>query len=102
VAACYARETKRLADFQTLLAYVLGGKPGARLASALGIQTSSDTLLRLIRNVSEPEYPTPKVLGIDDWALRKGQTYGTILVDLESHYPVDLIPERSADILATS
>jgi len=101
VAARYARKTKRLAGFQTQLAYVLGGKPGARLATVLGINTSADTLLRLIRAASEPEYPTPKVLGVDDWALRKGQTYGTILVDLESQHPVDLIPERSANTLAT-
>jgi transposase len=101
VAARYARKTKRLANFQTQLAFALGGKPGARLARALGIEISSDTLLRLIRDAPDPEYPTPRVLGVDDWALRKGQAYGTILVDLEGRCPVDLIPERSADKLAT-
>jgi transposase len=77
------------------LAFVLGGKPGARLAEALGCAVSRETLLRLLRGRVLPPSPTPRVLGIDEWAYRRGRTYGTILVDLERHCPVDLLPDRS-------
>jgi len=62
---------------------------------------SPDTLLRLIRRSPEVERPTPTVLGVDDWAIHKGLTYGTILVDLVRHRPVDLLPDRSSGSLAT-
>jgi hypothetical protein len=61
---------------------------------------SPDTLLRLARRESSTARPTPRVVGVNDVALRKGQAYGTILVDLERHQPVDLLPERSADAFA--
>jgi hypothetical protein len=59
--------------------------------------TSPDTLIRLVRGVPEPLVETPRVLGVDDWAKRKGQSYGTILVDLEKQVVVDLLAERSAE-----
>ncbi len=81
----YAHRTERLANQQRRLAFDAGGEAGARLLRALGMPVSHDTLLRLVRNAPEKEMNTPRVLGIDDWAKRKGQSYGTILVDLEAH-----------------
>ena len=70
---------------------MLGGNAGARLAEAQGIPVSSATLLRLVRATDVPERSTPEVLGVDDFALRKGVKYGTILLNLERHCLVDLL-----------
>jgi transposase len=80
----------------------LGGEAGARLAQCLAMATSPDTLLRLIRttNACGPPCPGLRVLGVDDWAWRRGQRYGTILVDLERNAVVDLLPDRHAETLA--
>ena len=101
VAARYARKTKRLAEYQTQLAYALGGRPGSRLAEEHQIQVSRDTLIRLIRGTPEAENVKPKVIGVDDWAFRKGYSYGTVIVDLERRCPIDLLSERSTDALAS-
>src|SRR5512141_60038 len=71
-----ARRTQRLATAQRALGLALGGEAGARLARLIQMITSADTLLHLIRTSPEPVFAPPCVLGIDDWALRKGQTYG--------------------------
>src|SRR5215212_1070817 len=73
---------------------------GARLALRLRMPTSPDTLLRVIRREPDAEVRTPAVLGVDDWAIHKGLTYGTILVGLERHRPVDVLPDRSSQSLA--
>jgi len=100
VVAPYARRTIRFTEVVRLLAFALGGEPGARIVDRLGMATSPATLLRLIRRTVIREAPTPRALGIDDWAKRKRHTYGTILIDLEQHHLVDVLPDRTADTLA--
>jgi transposase len=100
VLAPYACYTNRLADQQRHVAFALGGEAGSRLLAIMGMAVSPDTLLRLIRKTPESEVKTPRVLGVDEWAKRRGHSYGTILVDLETHEPVDLLPEKSAESFA--
>lgn len=96
----YARRTSRLAATLAAIAHALGGNAGARLADRMGMKTSSDTLLRQLQEAPVAEPVTPRVLGVDDWAKRKGQQYGTILMDLERRCVVDLLPDRRAETLA--
>ena len=101
VAAPWARRTLRLA--QRFLAYGLacGGEAGARLAARLGLCISPDTLLRLVQAAPTPAPSAPQSIGVDEWAWRRGHRYGTILVNLEDHQVLDLLPERSVESLAT-
>jgi transposase len=95
-----AQRTRRLAAAQRQVAVQVGGQAGARLFTALAMPTSADSLLRLVRRAPLPVRRTPRVLGVDDWALKRGRTYGTILVDLEARHVVDLLPDRSSPALA--
>ncbi len=100
VAARYARKTMRLTNKQLQIGFDLSAEAGKRLAQLLNMGISGDQIIRLVHSIPNPDTPTPRVLGIDDWAIRKGQKYGTILVDLEKQRVIDLLPDRKPETLA--
>ena len=96
----YARRAERLRDIQCHLGLALGGEAGERLSRRLGMHTSADTLLRLVRFHDVLPPAEPRVIGIDEWAWRRGRRYGTMIVDLERNEIIDLLPDRDAGTLA--
>lgn len=99
-AAPRARITDRPCQTQTAIGSSLGGEAGARLAARMGMATSPDTLPRRVKRLKNEPAEPPRVVGIDDWAWRKGQRYGTAVVDLERGDVIDLLPDRDADTVA--
>ena len=95
----HARATDRLTDAHRAVGFALGGEAGARLAAHLDMPTSADTLLRRVKQAPDEPTPPPRYVGVDDWALRKGQQYGTILIDLERGRVIDILPGRDGEAL---
>lgn len=100
VTAPWARRTLRLTQGFTATGLALGGAAGVRLSRRSGFTVSRNTLLRLVRRIPLTSVDSPQTLGVDDFAFRKSQTYGTILVDLEQSQPIALLKDRSAETLA--
>jgi transposase len=98
--AWYQRRTPGLRGLLEAVALALAGRAGARLAAALGAPVSRHALIRLVRAMPDPAPGPVAVLGADDVAVRKGQHYATVLVDMETRQVIDLLPGRDGDVLA--
>jgi hypothetical protein len=95
----HARSTARLTDAHRAIGFALGGEAGARLAEHLDMPASPDTLLRRVKDAADEPAPAPRYVGIDDWAIRKGHRYGTILIDLERGRVIDILEGRDGKAL---
>ena len=93
------RKTTRLNELLTQIGFSLGGNPGAALCQRLGVSVAKDTLLRRVK-AFVPKSEDVEVIGIDDWAYRRGQRYGTLICDLKHHRLVDVLPDRSVSTVA--
>jgi transposase len=96
----FARRTSSLRRALERIVLALAGRPAARLARHLSIPASANSLLRLVRRFPDEQPDTaPRVMGVDDFAFKKGHVHGTIIVDVETGEPVDVLPDRTADTL---
>ncbi len=96
----FARRTPPLTRALVKVALALAGRPGSRLAAELAMPSCRDVLIRLIRAQPIPGAGHIAVLGVDDFSVRRGQSYNTILIDMGSHKPVDVLPDRESGTLA--
>jgi hypothetical protein len=96
----YGRKTIPLSRTLQDIAVALAGRAGSRLAACLGIPASRQALLRLVMAAPDPAAPVPRVLRVDDFAIRRGQNYGTVIIDCETGAPLDLLEGRDAQPLA--
>lgn len=96
----YGRRSNDLTAWITQWGWHVSAEALTRIALDQGVQVSAATIVRVLRAESDPVWEAPRVVGIDDWALRKGHTYATVVVDLERHRIVDVLPDRQAETVS--
>ncbi len=101
VVPVHGQRTMRLTTTLQALAFELSAEAGARVSRHFNMAVSGDTLRRIVRQTELAPIGPVRVVGVDDWAFKKGDRYGTLVVDLEQHQPLDLLPDRTATTLAT-